>query len=205
MFDIENTNKSGLQNFHPEARKLDVHAEGSLDEFFEACDEKGIEIVIADLGAGAGEATYRWFENAAQDAAELGMTFTSIGVTTNEAGAVQSILKWANHLQDNVNYLTVLNEFREPNSKFEYWHSEPAVPRFIEAFSPQIVIMKSRLQDFQAELRNHSVTLQQVIDGKTNVPFFKKTRCLVNARRYQRDLFAGFESASKILLPSSDS
>lgn len=204
-FDIENTNKSGLQNFHPEARKLDVHAEGTLDEFFEACDEEGIDIVIADLGAGAGEATYRWFENAAQDAAELGIVFTSIGVTTNEAGAVQSVLKWASKLQDSVNYLTVLNEFREPNSKFEYWHSEPAVARFIKAFSPHTMVMKSRLQDFQAELRNHSTTLQQVIDGKTDVPFFQRTRNLVNARRYQRELFAGFDAASEILLPPSHS
>ncbi|WP_411845727.1 hypothetical protein AAFN60_19115 [Roseibacillus persicicus] len=204
-FDIENTNKSGLQNFHPEARKLDVHAEGSLDEFFDACDEEGIEIVIADLGAGAGKATYQWFENAAQDAAELGISFTSVGVATNDAGAVQSVLKWASHLQDSVKYLTVLNEFREPNSKFDYWHSEPATARFIKAFSPHIIVMPSRLQEFQAELRNHSLTLQQVIDGKTKVPFFKKTRCLVNARRYQRDLFAGFEAASEILLPPSDS
>ena len=34
-FDIENTNKSGLQNFFPEATKIDVHHEGALDEFFD--------------------------------------------------------------------------------------------------------------------------------------------------------------------------
>ena len=160
-------------------------------------------MVIADLGAGAGEATYRWFEQASEDAAELGIQFTSIGVTNNEAGAVQSVLKWAHHLQDNVRYLNVLNEMHEPNSQFEYWHSEPAVKRYLKAFSPHVIKMSARLQEFEAELRNHTLTLDQVIERKTKIPYFNRTRCVVNASRYQRELFAGFESASELLLPPS--
>lgn len=200
-FDIENTNKSGLQNFYPEACKFDVHVEGALDEFFDVCDRKGIKVVIADLGAGAGSATYSWFDQAFGDADELGIRFTSIGVTTNEAGAVQSVLKWASRLQDQVDYMIVLNELREPGSKFEYWHDEPAVTRFCEAFSPIIMPMGARIQEFQSELRNWSATLQDVIDEKVDAEFLKRTKNLVRARRYQRQLFEGFDTASSILLP----
>ncbi|MBB5353852.1 MinD-like ATPase involved in chromosome partitioning or flagellar assembly [Haloferula luteola] len=200
-FDIENTNKSGLKNFYPQARKIDVHREGALDEFFDVCDQNANGLVVADLGAGAGEATYRWFDEAFNDAADFGISFTSIGVTTNEAGAVQSILKWADHLQDRVEYLIVLNEFREPGCDFIYWTAEPATKRFIEAFSPQIMIMGSRIQEFQAELRNRSATLQQVIDGTVDTPYFKLSKNLFRAKRYQRGMFEGFERASNILLP----
>ena len=63
--------------------------------------------------------------------------------------------------------------------------------------------MSARLQEFEAELRNHTLTLDQVIERKTKIPYFNRTRCVVNARRYQRELFAGFESASELLLPPS--
>ena len=199
--DIENTNKSGLKNFYPEARKMDVHREGALDELFDVCDQNECSLVVADLGAGAGEATYRWFDEAFDDAADFGISFTSIGVTTNEAGAVQSILKWANQLQDRVEYLIVLNEFREPCCDFVYWKAEPATERFIEAFAPKIMTMGSRIQEFQAELRNRSATLQQVIDGKVETPFFKLSKNLFRAKRYQRGMFEGFDHAAEILLP----
>lgn|GEM_PF-2857514 len=33
-FDIENSNKSGFQSFFPDAEKISIHKEGSLDAFF---------------------------------------------------------------------------------------------------------------------------------------------------------------------------
>jgi hypothetical protein len=157
-FDVENTNKSGLQNFYPGARKIDLHKDGALDEFFDVCDGNESNVVVADMGAGAGAETYRWFDAAFEDARELNMVFTAIGVTTNDAGAVQSVLKWANQLQGRVDYVVVLNELLERRSEFEYWHDEPAVTRFIKAFDPAIMTMEARVQDLQAELRNQSFT-----------------------------------------------
>ncbi len=201
-FDIENSKKSGLQNFYPEAQKLDVHAEGALDRFLDICDDDKTQIIIADLGSGAGIATYHWFDDIYDDAHELGIQFTSIGVTTDDAGAVQSNLKWATHLQDRVEYLIVLNEFRQSGCNFEYWHGVPAVEEFIEKLNPTVITMKSRLQELQAEMRNHSTTLQQIINREAEIPYFNKTRNRVRATAYQRDLFAGFEKASNILLPT---
>jgi hypothetical protein len=200
-FDVENTNKSSLQNFYPEARKHDVHREGSLDELFEVCDQQAVEIVLADLGSGAGQAAYRWFDMAYEDAHALNIRFTAIGVTTNEAGSVQSILKWADHLQDRVDYLIVLNEMREYESAFEYWHSEPAVEVLISTFSPRVMRMDARIPEFQSELRNQVCTIQDVIDGKAKSPFLRRMKNRMRANRYQRVLFEGFDAASTILLP----
>jgi len=200
-FDVENTNKSSLQNFFPDAHKHDVHREGSLDELFEVCDQDEVEIVLADLGSGAGQAAYRWFDMAYEDASALNIRFTAIGVTTNEAGSVQSILKWVEHLQRRVDYLIVLNEMREYQSDFEYWHSDTAVQEFVSTFNPSLMRMDARIPEFQCELRNQVCTVQDVIDGKATSPFLRKMKNRMRANRYQRVLIEGFDAASTILLP----
>ena len=60
----------------------------------------------------------------------------------------------------------------------------------------------ARIAEFQTELRNHEISLADVIDGKTDSPFFKRTMQIVRARRYQRNLYAGFDGGSAILLPN---
>ena len=203
-FDIENTNKSGLQNFFPEATKIDVHHEGALDEFFDICGDSSTGLVVADLGAGAGEVTYQWFDEAFEDAEEEGIVFTSIGVTTEDAGAVQSLLTWGARLQDRVEYLIVLNEQQNGRSDFKYWNAEPKVTEFKKIFSPKVITMVSRVQEFQAELRNQSATLQRVIDGEIETDFFLRTKNIMRAKRYRRLLYGGFDEASSILLPPTD-
>ena len=79
-FDRENTDNSGLQNFHTEAIKLDVHQEGALDTFFDICDREESNLIIADLPAGAGLETFQFFNDAFEDAEEVGIRFTAIGV-----------------------------------------------------------------------------------------------------------------------------
>lgn len=199
-FDTENTNKSSLQNFFPQAAKFDLHREGALDELFDAC-EGDHEVVLADLGAGAGAATAQWFEQAFEEAAELNIRFTAIGVLTNDAGAVQSVLKWATHLQDRVDYLIVLNEMRERDCAFQYWFEESAVAEFTELFDPKVMRMGARVPELQAELRNQCATLQDVIERQVSTAFLRKIKNVARAKRYQRQLYAGFAEAASILLP----
>ena len=160
--------------------------------------------MVADLGAGAGEVTYQWFDEAFEEAEEEGIVFTSVGVTTEDAGAVQSILTWGAQLQDRVDYLIVLNEQLNPRSDFKYWHAEPKVAEFKEIFSPYIMTMQARIQEFQAELRNQAATLEKVITGEVKTDFLRLTKNRVRARRYQRELYKGFEQASSILLSPQD-
>lgn len=199
-FDVENANNSGFQSFFPEAEKLDIHKEGSLDAFFSAFDS-GADVVLADLAGGSSNATQAWFDEAASYASDMEVKFTAVGVTTNDAGSIQSILKWAGYLQDAVDYLIVLNEMRSPCCDFSYWFDEPNIVGFVESMSPSVMRMKARLEEFQAEVRNHACTLEEVIRGKVDSEFFRYTRNIVRAKIYQRQLFEGFAEASHILLP----
>ena len=201
-FDRENTDKSGLKNFYPEALKLDAHREGELDSFFDICDQEETRLIIADLPAGAGLETFQFFNDAFEDASDTGIVFTAVGVVNNDAGTVQSVLKWAAELQDRVRYLVVFNEMRERDCRFEYWNDEPATGRFREALKPRFMTMRARIPELQAEMRNHNTTLQRIIDGDTAHPFFKQTKNILRAKRYQRGLFAGFDEHADILQPS---
>lgn len=201
-FDIENTNKSGLQNFYPKARKLDIHQPGNLDEFFSVCHEPDTDVVVADMGAGAGAATYKWFAQAFEFAQDMQIAFTAVGVTTNDAGAVQSILTWANNLKARVDYLVVLNELSHHQCDFAYWHDAPEVSKFLKRAGPQVMTMAARVEAFQAELRNQCLTLQRIIDGDHEVQEFCYMKNIVRAKRAQRELYQGFEAAAAILTPS---
>ncbi|MGK0185687.1 MAG: MinD-like ATPase involved in chromosome partitioning or flagellar assembly [Verrucomicrobiales bacterium] len=200
-FDTENTDKSGLKNFVPDAVRFDIHTPGALDHFFEVCDT-GDRVVLADMGAGAGSATYDWFEKMFDDSRDMNIRFTAIGVTTNDPGAVLSVLRWAKHLQQQVDYLIVLNETSETDRTFEYWHDNPLVRKFAEAFKPVVMRSDVRIAEFQSELRNQELSLDDVIERRTDSPFFRNTMQIVRARRYQRTLYTGFDSASDILLPT---
>jgi len=197
-FDVENTEKSGFQNFMPQAEKLNIHAPGALDHFFEAC-ECDDRVVLADLGAGAGASMFDWFEKMFEDSTAMNIRFTAVGVTTNDPGAVISILQWADKLRRRADYLIVLNAMRAVDESFDYWNDEPSVARFIELCKPQVIQVDARVPEFQTELRNEEVTLADVIDGKANSRFFKKTMQVVRARRYQRNIYEGFGSARRIL------
>jgi MinD-like ATPase involved in chromosome partitioning or flagellar assembly len=199
-FDVENSNKGGFQSFYPKAQKLDLHQEGSLDAFFNAFDSDA-PVVLADLAGGASNVAQTWFEDAAGYAMEMNVAFTAVGVTTNDAGSIQSVLKWAGHLQDTVDYLIVLNEMRSPRSKFNYWNDAPKVAEFVDAMNPSVMSMMARIEEFQAELRNHACTLEDIIEEKVDAEFFRYTRNIVRAKIYQRNLFEGFDAAANILLP----
>lgn len=203
-YDWENTDKSGLQNFHSNATKLNIHSPRAMDEFFDSVDDSTTDVVIVDLPAGSGEPVFEWFKRLHPEAVSLGIQFTLAAVTTNEAGSVQSTLKWAGQLQDKVSYLLIKNELSERNSRFEYWEQEPKAGEFSKIFSPGIITMESRPLDLESELRNNSLTLDQVANGNVSHPFLSKTKNKVRAKIAQRSFFEQLDSVSEFLLPNSD-
>lgn len=202
-YDSENTDKSGLQNFDSRAKKLNIHARGAMDEFLDAVDDPNIDVIIVDLPAGSGKVVFQWFDEVYEEATELGLVFTFMAVTTNEAGSVQSTLKWASHLQDRVRYVVVKNELSEKGSKFEYLYDEPKFREFEKIFSPGIITMQSRPLDLESEMRNHTVTLDQVAKGKVKNAFLSKTKNKVRAKIAQKHYLAQLETVAEFLLPPS--
>ena len=158
-------------------------------------------MILADLAGGASNAR-DWFEDAADYALNLNIEFTAVGVTPNEARSIQSVLKWAEHLDRKVDYLVVLNEMRSPRCDFHYWKGNDIVADFLSTMEPYVMTMKSRLEDFQAEIRNHACTLDAIIKGEVDSKFFRYTSNIVRAKIYQSQLYKGFDEAAAILLPT---
>lgn len=199
-FDWENTDKSGLQNFYPKTKKLNIHSPRAMDEFLDVAGDN-VDAILVDLPAGSGEPVFEWFDELYEETKELGLAFTLMAVTTNEAGSVQSTLKWASQLQDRVRYVIVRNELSEKNSKFEYLTDEPQFAAFEKAFAPGMITMKSRPLDLESEMRNHMVTLDQVAKGEVKDKFLSRTSNRIRAKVAQKQFLAELETVSEFLLP----
>lgn len=200
-FDVENEEASGLKCFIPEAVKFNIHREGSLDAIFDILDDKGADVLIIDQAAASGEPTFRWFEDMAEAATTEGISFTAIGVVTGDPGSVQALLKWADKLQDNVDYLVALNQMNDPEEDFNSWNTDASAHEFREAFNPAVLTMKSRLPEFEELLRTSGHTLGQVVAGKVTGKL-AWARWKLRAKGYQTALNTGFDDVADFLLPN---
>jgi hypothetical protein len=114
--------------------KVDVHTPAGLDAIVDHLDG-GTPIILADMEAGAGQVAADWFEGMYDDVAATGVRFTAVGVVTPDPASIESVLAWANHLQDRVDYVIVENA-TSALAGFTYWRSTKQATRFREAFSP---------------------------------------------------------------------
>src|ERR1039457_4435198 len=135
--DSENKSKGSLRHFFSQARKTNVQQARGLDEFVNVLDE-GSPVVIADMGAGAGEVAHRWFDSMSAQAKENGVAFTAIGLVTPDPASVSSILAWAAFLKRRVDYLIVRNSIGNP-SDFGYWDTDTKAEEFRRVFQPQVI------------------------------------------------------------------
>jgi MinD-like ATPase involved in chromosome partitioning or flagellar assembly len=107
--DTENKARGSLSHFYSaRAPKINIHTPAGLDAFVDYISE-GAPVIIADMGAGAGQVTADWFDSMYPSVAEAGITFTAIGVITDDPASVESILGWAAKLQNRVSYLIIEN------------------------------------------------------------------------------------------------
>jgi hypothetical protein len=77
--------------------KVNIHTPAGLDAFVDELTE-GPPVILADIGAGAGQVTYDWFDKMYSNVAEAGIAFTSVGVITSDPASVESVLAWASRL-----------------------------------------------------------------------------------------------------------
>jgi hypothetical protein len=54
------------------------------------------------MGAGSGQVASDWFDAMYEDVSATGARFTAVGVITPDPASVESVLAWANRLQDRV-------------------------------------------------------------------------------------------------------
>lgn len=198
--DTENKARGSLKHFFNGAvTKVNIHTPAGLDAFVDHL-ESDTPIILADMGAGAGQVAADWFEAMYEDIAATGVRFTAIGVITPDPASVESVLAWASRLQDRVEYVIVENA-TNALADFTYWKSTEQASRFREAFSPEILQMEFRLAELENPIRQHGIQLGQVADRKAVVEELKRASLVMRAQSYRRKLFSEFDRTKQVFLP----
>jgi MinD-like ATPase involved in chromosome partitioning or flagellar assembly len=198
--DTENKARGSLKHFfNGTVTKVDVHIPAGLDAFVDHLDG-GAPIILADMGAGAGQVAAGWFDSMYEDVAATGVQFTAVGVVTPDPASVESILAWANRLQDRVRYVVVENA-TSALADFTHWRSTKQANQFRQAFTPAILQMEFRLAELENPLRQHGIRLGQVADRRTVVDELKRASLVMRAQSYRRRLFSEFDRAREAFLP----
>lgn len=198
--DTENKARGSLKHFfNGTVTKVDVHTPAGLDAFVDHLDG-GTPIILADMGAGAGQVAAGWFDSMYEDVAATGVRFTAVGIVTPDPASVESVLAWANRLQDRVEYVIVENA-ASALADFTYWRSTKQANQFRQAFTPAILQMEFRLAELENPLRQHGIQLGQVADRKTMVDELKRASLVMRAQSYRRRLFSEFDRAKEAFLP----
>jgi MinD-like ATPase involved in chromosome partitioning or flagellar assembly len=198
--DTENKTRGSLKHFfNGTVTKVDVHTPAGLDAFVDHLDG-GTPIILADMGAGAGQVAAGWIDSMYENVAATGVRFTAVGIVTPDPASVESVLAWANRLQDRVEYVIVENA-TSALADFTYWRSTKQANQFRQAFGPAILQMEFRLAELENPLRQHGIQLGQVADRKTMVDELKRASLVMRAQSYRRRLFSEFDRAKEAFLP----
>ena len=198
--DTENKARGSLKHFfNGTVTKVDVHTLAGLDAFVDHLDG-GTPIILADMGAGAGQVAAGWFDSMYEDVAATGVRFTAVGIVTPDPASVESVLAWANRLQDRVEYVIVENA-TSALADFTFWRSTKQANQFRQAFTPAILQMEFRLAELENPLRQHGIQIGQVADRKTVVDELKRASLVMRAQSYRRWLFSEFDRAKEAFLP----
>jgi MinD-like ATPase involved in chromosome partitioning or flagellar assembly len=198
--DTENKARGSLKHFfNGTVTKVDVHSPAGLDAFVDHLDN-GTPIILADMGAGAGQVAAGWFDSMYEDVAATGVRFTAVGIVTPDPASVESVLAWANRLQERVEYVIVENA-TSALADFTYWRSTKQANQFRQVFTPAILQMEFRLAELENPLRQHGIQLGQVADRKTVVDELKRASLIMRAQSYRRRLFSEFDRTREAFLP----
>ena len=198
--DTENKTRGSLKHFFNGAvTKVNIHTPAGLDAFVDHL-EGGTPIILADMGAGAGQVAADWFESMYEDVAATGVRFTAVGVVTPDPASVESILAWASRLQDRVEYVIVENA-TSALADFTYWKSTEQANRFREVFSPAVLQMEFRLAELENPIRQYGIQLGQVADRKASIEALKRASLIMRAQSYRRRLFSEFDRTKQVFLP----
>ena len=198
--DTENKARGSLKHFfNGSVTKVNSHTPAGLDTFVDHL-ESGAAIILADMGAGSGQIASEWFDAMYDDVSATGARFTAVGVVTPDPASVESVLAWANRLQERAQYVVVQNA-TNPQSDFGYWDSAEQAIRFREALSPIVIRMEFRLAELENPARQHGIRLGQVATRQNAINELKRASIVMRAESYRRRLFSEFDRAKEMFLP----
>jgi len=198
---IENKALGSLRQYFPDAQKVNIHTDAGLDIFLSILADGQADIILADMGGGAGHVTHQWFQFMKDDFAQLGISFTAVGVITPDPASVESLLTWASNLEDHVQYLVVENS-NTSNPDFTYWHQSKQAQDFRDSFNPLIIPMEFRLPELERIARQHGVTLRTIATKSTDLANQIQIAHIIRAQRYTQRFAAQLDRADILLLPA---
>jgi len=196
--DSENKSRGSLAHFFPEAKKTNIQTERGLDGLLFALAE-GTPIVVADMGASAGDVAHEWFDSMYDSAADSGVAFTAIGIVTPDPASVSSVVSWGKFLRDRVDYVVVKNSITNP-ADFSVWETDPEAEKFRRLAQPKVITMQYRVQDIEQVARQHGVTMQAVANGGVDIPGLKEMPNVMRAGGYRKNIFAQLDTVKGLLL-----
>ncbi len=198
--DTENKVRGSLKHyFSGSAEKVQIHTPAGLDILVDKI-EGGAPIILADMGAGAGQVASDWFDAMYEDVAAAGVLFTAVGIVTPDPASVESVLSWANQLQDRAEYVVVRNA-TSPQPDFSYWELSEQAIQFREAFSPVVIQMEFRLAELENPARQYGISLGQIAVRETSVEELKRASLVMRAQSYRRKLFSELDRVKAVFLP----
>ena len=121
-------------------------------------------------------------------------------LVTPDPASVESILSWATKLQDRVSYLIVENATVH-QADFSYWRDSDQAQQFRRVFEPIVLTVEFRLPELENPVRQHGVTLGQIVERQIKVPELQPASLVIRAQSYRRRLFEEIEKAKGLLLP----
>ncbi|HMJ21160.1 MAG TPA: hypothetical protein VK513_04605 [Terriglobales bacterium] len=188
-----------IHYFPSKALKVDINRPEGLDHLLNVLQD-GPPVVVADMGAGAGQAAHAWFDAMYEGARELGVAFTAIGLVTPDPATVDSVLKWADALQDRTDYLIVKNAVNNP-SDFGFWDQAAHAEQFRNTFHPEVIEMEYRTPTVEFPARNHGLTIGRVAGRQHDVAELNQFATVIRAQAYRRHIYAELDRVKDLLLP----
>lgn len=200
--DTENKRQGSLSHFFPRARKMDPAGETGLDFYLDILGSD-IDVLLADMGAGQGAVTYRWFDTIHEHIRELAhpLFFTAVGVVTYDPASMESVLTWANHLNRRVDYLIVKNTVRD-HAGFPVLESD-SVKEFVRNFNPTVIGMPLRIAEYEQLARTHGLTPGAVAEGRTDIPELKRLGIQIRAAGYRKAVESQLLEVNSLLVAPS--
>jgi len=209
LLDMDDENRT-LSRFFPEAQRIEIKKSSSNDVLVEKVTT-GTKLIIADLKAGTGKDTLKWWLDVPFD--ELpNVNFICLASITSSPDSVQSFLNWANELQGKVSYVVIKNQ-KDGNIFPDYEKSNQSGD-FREKYMPIEIVIPRLDDEYMTELERLNLTISEVLEangatmtvptapGKKSKPIGDiLCRLMVRARlrRFQNDIYRQFDPILKLL------
>jgi hypothetical protein len=188
-------NKTGcLNNFFDGVHQINIQQSDGLNIFTDFAVSKN-DVLCVDLGGGIHSDFISWFNRIYSICSSYNISFLALGSVTSNPDSLDSIFKWGETLQKNVSYILVKNLFL---GETKIWDKSTMAEKFIELFTPKIITLKSRSNDWQSDFEYYGLTLTKAM--KSSLPKFSKISAQCRLYSWKKQIFKEFDSIKETLM-----